>query len=258
MRAEASRVLNPLPGCRGHGRALVVFPHAGGSPRFFRHWVGQIPGVRLLGVTYPGRDHRIGDPHPTDIGALADEITDAIVVSGVGTPEPVLFGHSMGALIAHEVARRLVDRGCFPTLVVSGHDAPGAAPGVCADVLHRRPDQDLVADLVRLDQRNSEIFAQPELAELFLPAVREDYRMVETYRPPGRTCRLPRVLVVNGDADPEVTPAGAEAWGEHAEHFDGVRLLPGNHFHHAAPDRDCHRVLREYLTDTLVPTERRP
>ena len=113
-----SRVLAPLPDNPAHGRPLVLFPHAGGSPRFFRHWSGQIPGMRLIGVTYPGRDHRIHEPHPDDLGALADEVTDSITAAE-DHPEPALFGHSMGALVAHEVAHRLHARGRRPALILS-------------------------------------------------------------------------------------------------------------------------------------------
>ena len=244
-----SRIVATLPGARPAGRRLILFPHAGGSPRFFHHWVGEVPDAHLMGVTYPGRDHRVEEPHPRTLSELAEEIAHAL-------PEvaaPVLFGHSMGALVAHEVACLLTAAGGSPVLIVSGHDAPGGRPG--RRVLHQRPDDELIADLVRLDRHNAEVFALPELAELFLPVIREDYRMVETHRPAPRP-RVPRVLVVNGDRDSEVTATGAAAWGRCATTFDGVRLVAGGHFHHAAPRLQCCRLVRDYLAGQLRSTRR--
>ncbi|MDO5084290.1 MAG: alpha/beta fold hydrolase [Arachnia propionica] len=242
-----SRVVATLPGACPAGRALVLFPHAGGSPRFFRHWVGRIPGVHLLGVTYPGRDHRIDEPHPGSLTELAEEVAHHLR----HLPDPVLFGHSMGALVAHEVAGLLTGSGGAPELVVSGHDAPCSAPR--RSILHNRPDHELIADLVRLDHHNAEVFALRELADLFLPAIREDYRMVETHRTVTRQ-RIPRILVINGDHDPEVTATGATAWCRHAARFDGVQLVDGGHFHHAAPRLQCCRLVGDHIARRRVAT----
>ena len=85
---------------------LVAFPPAGAAASFFRPWTRFLPqGVELLGVQYPGREDRLLEPHPPDLHALADTIAAAL--GGRAGVPLALFGHSLGAAIAYEVAHRL-------------------------------------------------------------------------------------------------------------------------------------------------------
>ncbi|MGP3963732.1 thioesterase II family protein [Nonomuraea sp. 3N208] len=210
------------------GTRLFCFPHAGGSASFYRGWHRDMaPAIEVRAVQYPGRADRRAAPLIDDAHHLAKLITDAMAPL---LDRPVaLFGHSMGALLAYEVACELEARGRGVThLFASGRHAPHEHR---AGDTYERSDDELVDELVRLGGVDRELMADPEIRELTLPAVRNDYRVDETYRHrPGGVLACP-VTVLLGADDPEVTPGQAARWGELTRDRCGVRVLDGDHFY---------------------------
>ncbi|MFD0259737.1 thioesterase II family protein [Kitasatospora indigofera] len=208
---------------------LVCLPHAGGSAGYYLPLSELLgPGIEVLAIQYPGRQDRWHEPLVEDIGTLADLITAALR-PWTGGPL-ALFGHSMGAVLGFEVARRLQDgpAGPPPALFASGRRAPSRTRN---ERVHLLGDDDLVAEIEALQGTAPGALADPELRALVLPGVRSDYRAVETYRcPPGVTVDVP-VTVLVGDSDPRVSVAEAEAWSEHTTAGSSVQVFPGGHFY---------------------------
>ncbi|GAA3052038.1 alpha/beta fold hydrolase [Streptomyces roseofulvus] len=215
---------------RPYARARVVlFPHGGGSASYFRSWAAAVPwDLDFLVAQYPGREDRYSEPMPDDIQTLAAVLADGPPVDGPELPT-MLFGHSMGALVAYEVAREISAAGHHPLrLVVSGHPAPELTrPGT----VHLGTDEELVEELRRTEATHREVLDDTDLVEAFLPTIRTDYRLSETYRPrPGARLIAP-VSVLYGDRDPEITPREAEAWSDTTEGPCEVRVFEGGHFY---------------------------
>ncbi|MFD7711500.1 thioesterase II family protein [Streptomyces sp. NPDC059785] len=210
---------------------LVCFPHAGGNARLFHGWAARLPAdVELLAVRYPGRLERMDEPCAESMDELAGRISEAL------DPERdlplVLFGHSMGAAVAYEVAVRLESPhsdGPGPALLLlSGRGAPHRTRSTA---LHRAADDVLVAGVTRLGTLGGDAYAVPELRELLLPVLRADYRLIETYeRPRPPVVRAP-VVAYLGDRDPGVSREGVEAWAELTGGGFTVRAFPGDHFY---------------------------
>ncbi|WP_024805221.1 thioesterase II family protein [Nocardia sp. BMG51109] len=210
---------------------LVCFPAGGGSASAYRALAQQIgDGYTVLAVQYPGRQDRLGEPMIADIEEMAEQV--ARVLPAGGSEGLALFGHSMGATVAFETARRLEAQGHTLTrLFVSGRIAPTAPyPGR----LHEAPDAELIAELERLADDPAAVSvlrSEPSIAELVLPAVRNDYRAVETYTfRPGDPLRC-HISAMLGDGDPTVTAEQAGAWREHTTGDFELEIFPGRHFY---------------------------
>lgn len=211
-----------------HPRArLVCFPHAGGSASyFFPMSRAMAPSVEVLCLQYPGRQDRRTEPCLDSVAVFADE---AAAVLAPWTDLPlVLFGHSLGANIAFETARRLQAAGTeIGGLFASGRRGPTTERD---ERVHQLPDDGLLAELRRLSGSSNAVLGDHEMVRMILPALRADYRAAETYRhSPGETLRCP-VTVLVGDSDPKVTVDEAHDWAEHTTGAFDLTVFPGGHF----------------------------
>jgi pyochelin biosynthetic protein PchC len=207
---------------------LVCFPHAGAAASAYRTWARGLPSdVGVLAVRYPGREDRFNDPFPSRLETLADDIAGAL--DGLTEHRLVLFGHSMGASVAHEVALRFQERGRPPAaLCVSGRRPTHA---LASRQMISGTDEEIIAHVVNFDASRAEVFADPDLREIVLPAVRADYHLVDDYSGGSRPPLDCPVFGYTGDADSEVTPEQMRGWGDLTRDGFRLRVLPGGHFY---------------------------
>lgn len=217
------------------GARLVCFPHAGGSASYYFPVSAALsPEFDVLALQYPGRQDRRGDPFVDTIDALADQLYAAIAPAMDG---PVaFFGHSMGAVLAYEVTRRFEERdGTGPVVVfASGRRAPSRQRD---ENVHLRDDAGIIKEMRNLGGTDSRVLADPELLEMVLPAIRNDYRAVERYSR-GTDARISApVVVMTADDDPRTTVEEAAAWEDHTTGGTTLHTFDGGHFYleqHAA------------------------
>ncbi|MFD3417448.1 thioesterase II family protein [Streptomyces decoyicus] len=240
------RRFHPAPDA---GRRLVCFPHAGGSASFYHPVSAALsPGVDVIAVQYPGRQDRRKEPAIDDIGLLADRIAEALEA---WSDRPLtFFGHSMGALVAFEVARRLERNGHSPLrLFASGRRAPSAYRD---EQVHRRDDDGIVAELRALSGTDSRVLDDEEMLRMVLPALRSDYKAVETYRSePAAVVRCP-VTVLVGDDDPKTSLDEARSWETHTTGDFALRVFPGGHFYLADRPQEVMTVLSDHFASVAL------
>ncbi|GAA1637222.1 thioesterase II family protein [Actinoplanes couchii] len=208
-------------------RRLVCFPHAGGTAGFFLPVARALWDTEVVAVQYPGRHDRRNEPFSAGI----KDMTDGVVAALGSRPSlpTILFGHSMGATVAFEVARRLDDTpDAVAHLVLSGRPSPtlgDAKPASLPD------DEAVIAELRRMSGTDDALLREPDLLRMAMPVLRADYAAVTGYRyEPGKPLRADVTAFV-GDDDPGVPVEAAEAWADcTAGRFD-MRVFAGGHFY---------------------------
>ncbi|GHC53160.1 thioesterase II family protein [Streptomyces flavofungini] len=240
------RRFHPAPGA---ATRLVCFPHAGGSATFYFPLSAAVsPAAEVLAVQYPGRQDRMNESCITDISTLVDRVTEELLP---WADRPLTFlGHSMGATVAFEVARRLEARGIVLLgLFASGRRAPSRRR---EESVRLRDDQGLVEELRRLSGTDGELLADEAVLSMVLPAMRGDYHAIETYRyQPGPPLNCP-VLALTGDSDPLVEVAEARAWAQHTVAPFRLRVLAGGHFFLSEHTETVAREITDHL-DAVAP-----
>src|SRR5262245_10042220 len=207
---------------------LICFPHAGGAATYYFPLSRSLaPAVDVVAVQYPGRQDRRFERAIDDLRELADLI--AIQLRPWFDRPVALFGHSMGATVAYEVARLLERDGMTPLgLFASGRRAPSISRH---ESVHLRDDSGIVRALRELSGTHSAVLGDAELLNVVLPAVRSDYKAVETYRHPGGPELSCPICVLVGESDPMTSVAEARAWQAHTTASCRVEVFPGGHFY---------------------------
>ena len=208
---------------------LFCFPYAGGNALIYRNWAGNLPpSVEVCPVQLPGRGNRLQEPSFTRLVDLVQALNQALFPY---FDKPfAFFGHSMGAMIAFELARSLRrDYGLEPMhLFVSGRVAPQIRRQ--EPITYDLPEPELLEELRRLNGTPKEVLEHPELMQLMLPLIRADFQVVQTYKyspEPPLSCPI---SAFGGLQDQGVSRAALEAWREQTAATFIIRMFDGDHF----------------------------
>ena len=214
----------------GPGIPLVCLPYAGGGASIFRAWKrSPPPGIEICPLQLPGREGRLREAPHRCVETLVAEILPPLRPL-IGRPF-ALFGHSMGALIAFELARRLRAEGApVPAhLFVSGHRAP-QLPNPRSPLAHL-PDAAFLAELrTRYDGVPAEVLRHPDLMALLLPCLRADLALVEDYQCDVAEPLACPISVYGGEDDPVANEAELAAWRAQTRGEFTLTRFAGTHF----------------------------
>lgn len=208
---------------------LYCLSYAGGSAHAFASWQDGIDtSIEVCAVQLPGRGSRFREPPRTSMPALIEEL------AGIIDPNDDLpfafFGHSLGGLLAFELARHCQGKGLRQPeqLIVSGCAAPQhRTPPVDK---HKLPDDQFIEMLKDYNGTPPELLQNDELMTLVLPMLRADFGLVEEYRYQSTAPLTQPITVLAGRHDDHVSALQVEGWAKETTGECRTQWFEGDHF----------------------------
>lgn len=218
--------------------AVVCLPFAGAGASFYHPWSALAgESLRVLPMQLPGRERRIDEEPHRDVDAAVDGLLADLLDQLGDTKRLVLFGHSLGAVLAYELAHRLVGVPGVEVvrLFASGSTEPRTPrPGRATGLT----DDEFVARVREFAGFSDEALDDPEMRELILPTLRADVEMHENYAP-GTPEPLPvPVTALRGSDDELVSAEQAAGWATATSAEFELVELPGGHMYLAGAGRE--------------------
>lgn len=228
---------------------VFLFPFAGANRNSYRILEAALERAGLKGVPLelPGHGARIAEPLCGDIAAMEEDLLRSIAPHGA---DPfVLFGHSMGGLLAYRLALRLSQQGNAPLcLVVSGRAAPSVP--LRRPPIHALGHEAFIEEIRRLGGSPEEILNDREAMEFFAPILRADFRATETYRhAPAPPLQVPLTVIIG--AQDTVAREDAARWGELTDGRTQLTIMEGGHFHILNRPDETARIIRHSIHAAL-------
>ncbi|MEZ4681370.1 MAG: alpha/beta fold hydrolase [Caldilineaceae bacterium] len=230
---------------------LFCFPYAGGAASIYRLWHQHLPAeIEVCAVQLPGRENRIREQPFTDV----DGVIQALIPNLLPYLDKpfAFFGHSMGTIIAYELAQQLPQHHArMPThLLVSGRRAPFLPDP--EPQLHSYPTDEGFLKLLQQRYNNIPdlILQDEELRKLFVPLLRADFTLVETYQyraGPRLSCPI---VAYGGTEDERASKDDLMAWQTLTESTSALHRLPGGHFYLKDQANALLTIVANYLKST--------
>jgi medium-chain acyl-[acyl-carrier-protein] hydrolase len=250
---DSSPWLLRRPGGGPVGLRLFCFPYAGGGASPYAPWKRDLPAaVEVCPVQLPGRENRLREPAYTRIAPLIDATWDALRPY-LDLP-CALFGHSMGAFVAFEFARRMRREGVPGPLrlFVSAHRAPHL-PSPHPPIAHL-PDGEFLAEVQqRYDGVPEEILREGDLIKLLLPTLRADMALIEEYRCADEPPLECPVSALGGHDDREAEAEELAAWRHHTSGPFSLDRFAGGHFYLRTAGAEVLALIRRDLAAVVEP-----
>ncbi|WP_191487059.1 thioesterase II family protein [Pseudomonas sp. FEN] len=227
--------------------SLICFPHAGGSNATYNGW-GPHLSESIQRIKLDAFDRHALRATFTEIDSLSSHIVRQLA----NECRPVaLYGHSMGAILAYEVACKLsnLNTVALAHLFVSGRRAPQLAARL--PPVHELPDQAFLQALIVYGGVPEPISGNGRVLGTLLPSIRSDLALVETYRfQPMDRLNCP-ISAIYATQDPVVERGELKAWQERTTGGFAFHELEGDHFFHSSRPEGLIDIIHRSLSSWL-------
>ena len=226
---------------------LLCLPYSGASAMVYSRWRRKLPEwIKLQPVELPGRGARYGEPLHTDMRRLALQLAREQLATL--KPPYALFGHSLGALLACEMAHALRSLGGPEpvALFASGTAAPTMRADYDRGFAEPKTDAELIEQLRVLNGTSEEVLANEELMSLTLPILRADFHLCGRFAPLQRPLLKCPVHVLGGKTD-RATPSQLIGWSKETHGSFSVDILAGGHFFIHEHEAKVLRLIKDQL-----------
>jgi len=225
---------------------LFLFPYAGGGASVYNQWQKFFVNTEVIAAQYPGRETRIKERPIENMRILVTELFDSIKPIISETVPYYLFGHSLGTKVVYELALLIQKSGLNqPSGLII---AAGKAPCLKEDnPIHQLDDNDFINEIGRFSATPTSILQSKELIGVFLPMLRADFKLDETYhRSNVEKVNVP-ILALMGTNDPELTIDELLMWKDYTNCGFTCKSVTGTHMFIISNQEAVINTLHEFI-----------
>ncbi len=230
---------------------LFCFPFGGTGASFYRDWQSALHNsIEVCPIQPPGREERLSEKPFTDLASLVTELGEVL--------EPYLdrpfafFGHSMGALISFELARylRRLNQPMPAYLFISGRPAPQIP---LTDLpTFDLPDSEFIKELRQIQGTPESVLQNPELMALFLPLLRADFELCQTYHYNHELPLNCPFFVFGGLTDSDISQESLVSWRAQTTYPMKLQMFPGDHFFILNAQQSILQIVSQHLNQLIM------
>lgn len=209
---------------------VYCIPHAGGSAMVYNKW-NEFAGnhIEIVPVELAGRGNRIREQLYETLEEAVDDVYRSIESKLDDCPY-VIYGHSMGSWIALELCFKIIQqkKSSPITLIISGKEPPIKERG--GKIIHQLNEEEFKKEMLKLGGTPKEVFNNEELKKLFVPIIRSDYKIIETYDTKKSFEKLAYPIVLFNGIDDDITADEVESWKNYTSKNFEFHNFKGGHF----------------------------
>ncbi len=228
---------------------LFCFPYAGGSAAVYNNWKSLLnKSIDLIPVELAGRGKRIHESFYNDFSEVIEDVYSQISNEIEKESNYAFFGHSMGAKIAYELTQKIIKDGLpIPKhIFFSGRGAPYIS-GKDEKEYYKLPDDEFKKEIMKLGGTPKEFFEHPELLEVFLPLLKNDFKLSERSKKTDNIKALPFDITVFLGKDDELTPEQIDSWKKYTFKTCNIHFYNGGHFFINNKYKDVIKIINNKL-----------
>lgn len=235
-----------------HKIKLYCIPFAGGSAMAYCKWKKNLDDrIKVCPVELTGRGRRMNSPLYGNFHEAVNDIYN-MIHNDLDAKPYAIFGHSMGSLLAFELYHKIMESNHTSAkhLFFSGRVPPNAKR--CEDNTHSLPEQKFIQEVFKLGGMSEEFIHNRALLNVFLPIIRSDYKLVETYHYKERQIKIDcKMSVLTGKQDQLTNRANITEWRMQAAHECNFYEFEGGHFFIDSCQEDVTDIINKTLLESI-------
>lgn len=210
---------------------LFCIPHAGGSATNYIKWNRYFDDtIKLCPIEIAGRGRRFDETLISEMDLMVNDIYNTIKKE-INSSEYAIFGHSMGSIIAFELYHKIKEQGMKEPVHI--FFSARTSPDICKDkdIMHKLPYERFIKEIYKIGGTSVDIFENKELCNIFVPILRSDYKLIETYKYTEKNVLIDcDITILYGEQDQSIELEYLNEWQKHTRQKCIIKGFPGGHF----------------------------
>lgn len=244
---KKEKLIKGLDKVRDNDIVLYCLPFAGGGASAFRNWQARLPdNIKVCAVQLPGREERIKEEPYLNMESLADDLSSIILKN---KNDYIMFGHSMGTKILYEVEKRLEDKGRLAKLIII---SAGKVPHITeSKPIYNLAEEKFKEGIIKFNGMPKEILENKNLFEFFIPVLRADFTLDESYTSKNLNILNSPILALWGKQDKSINLEEILKWKQYTNSDFKEQSFEGDHFFIKEQESIVLQKISESIENTL-------